>query len=157
MKNIVYMQSNGVLAIVRPAARAMLPGETEGQFLARIVEKAVPADATGIRIIESDDIPADRTFRDAWTTELVVDMPKAREIHRERLRGLRAPLLKALDIEYQRADELRDDDKKREITAKKQALRDVTDDPAIAAAQTPEQLAAVMPAALEISIKGVKR
>ena len=54
----------------------------------------------------------------------------------------------ALDIDYQRADEAADVARKREVVRRKQALRDVTDDPAIEAAQTPEELKAAIPAAL---------
>ena len=53
--------------------------------------------------------------------------------------------LAALDVEYQHADERGDVAEKARIAAKKQALRDVTADPAIEAAQTPEALKAVWP------------
>ena len=46
------------------------------------------------------------------------------------------------------ADEAGDVAAKAVIAVKKRALRDVTDDPAIAAATTPEALKAVVPAAL---------
>ena len=101
------------------------------------------------RFVPNDYVPEDmpksgRVFRDAWkddgTNKPGVDMPKAREIHRRRLRKLRAPLLEALDTDYMRADEAGDNQRKKEIAARKQALRDVTADPAIEAAQTPEEL-----------------
>lgn len=117
-----------------------------------VIDRSVPADATNL--IEMPDdlaLPKDRTFRNAWAIDgkaVVVDMPKARDIHRERLRALRAPLFTALDTDYQRADEALDADAKKLIVARKQALRDVTDDPAIEAAQTPDDLAAVMPSIL---------
>lgn len=97
------------------------------------------------------DIPGDRYFRGAWIDagKIDVDMPKAREIHKDRLRRERAPLLDALDTEYMRADELGDIELKAEIAAKKQALRDITDDPAIESAKTPEELKAVRPPALD--------
>lgn len=102
-----------------------------------------------------DVLPADRHFRNAWVAHpdkgIDVDMAKARNIQRDRLRDERAPLLAALDIEYQRADEVQDAVAKRAIAVKKQALRDVTDDPAIEAAQTPEALKAVMPDVLRIT------
>jgi|GEM_PF-1089096 len=96
--------------------------------------------------------PADRTFRNAWVLDgdkIGHDMGKAREIHRERMRAARAPKLAALDVDYQRADEGGKGEDKARIAAKKQALRDVTKDPAIDAATTPEQLKAVWPAVLE--------
>jgi hypothetical protein len=114
------------------------------------------------RVVPNDivDDTTDRTFRNAWKddggSKPGTDMPKARNIHRERLRAMRAPLLEALDIEDMRAVEEGllsptpnvNLAKRRDIAARKQALRDVTADPGIEAAQTPEQLKAVIPVAL---------
>ena len=55
-----------------------------------------------------------------------VNIPKAKELQKERFRQVRKPLLEALDIDYQRADEAGDTSKKTEVATKKQALRDVT-------------------------------
>ena len=55
-----------------------------------------------------------------------VNIPKAKELQKERFRQVRKPLLEALDIDYQRADEAGDASKKTEVAGKKQALRDVT-------------------------------
>src|SRR5688572_16429081 len=65
------------------------------------------------RVVPNDYVndQTDRTFRNAWKDgprKPDVDMPKAREIVRHRLREARAPLLDALDIAYQRADETED-------------------------------------------------
>jgi hypothetical protein len=106
------------------------------------------------RLVPNDfvDEQTDRHFRNAWKDDgghkPGVHMPKAREIHRENLRRLRAPLLEAADVSYMRADESGDQQEKKRIGERKRALRDVTDDPAIEAAQTPEELKAVMPEAL---------
>lgn len=78
-----------------------------------------------------------------------VNMTKAREIKRDQLRAERKPLLEQLDVEFMRAQEQGDQAKADEIAAKKQALRDVTADPAIDAATTPEELKAVRPGVLE--------
>ena len=51
-----------------------------------------------------------------------VNIPKAKELQKERFRQVRKPLLDALDIEYQRATETGADTSA--IVAKKQALRD---------------------------------
>lgn len=74
---------------------------------------------------------------------ITIDMSKAREIQRDRMRTARAPKLDALDVSYQRAHETGADTSA--IVAQKQALRDVTVDPAIEAAQTPDALKAVWP------------
>lgn len=96
----------------------------------------------------SDAPPSDRSYRNGWTLEgskVVHDMTKCRDIHRDKLRAARAPLLAALDIEYQRADETRDNARKQQIVAEKEALRDVTADPRIDAAKTVDELKAVWP------------
>lgn len=124
--------------------------EDESTFLRRIVEKDAPTNAQGLTYLDPADLP-DGTFRDAWQLDLgrvTVDMEKARSIHRSRLRDLRAPKLAALDVAMMRAFEDGDADKVVAIRAEKQALRDAPADPAIDAAQTPAELAAVIPEAL---------
>jgi len=109
---------------------------------------------TPFRIIDDAAVPADRTFRESWklgTLGVEQDMAKCREIHKTNLRRLRAPKLAALDIEYMRADEVGDTAKKANLAKQKQALRNVTADPAIASASTPEELKAVVPAVLVLT------
>ena len=74
-----------------------------------------------------------------------VNMDKARQIKRDQIREARKPMLEALDVAYMRAVEAGDTTQQAQIAAEKQTLRDATDDPAIAAASTPEELAAVDP------------
>lgn len=105
-----------------------------------------------VQRIEESDIPTDRYFRDAWRSpdsrRIQVNMPKARDIHRAALRRRRKPLMAALDTEYMRADEAGDVGLKAQIIARKQALRDVPQDPRIERADTPDKLKAVIPAVL---------
>tara|TARA_A100001015_G_scaffold254242_1_gene294934 strand:- start:265 stop:525 length:261 start_codon:yes stop_codon:yes gene_type:complete len=61
-----------------------------------------------------------------------VDMAKAREIHKTKIREARTPLLAALDVEFQKAQET--SASTTDIVAKKQALRDAPADSGIAAA-----------------------
>ena len=61
-----------------------------------------------------------------------IDMAKAREIHKTKIREARTPLLAALDIEFQKAQET--SASTTDIVAKKQALRDAPADSGIAAA-----------------------
>ena len=77
---------------------------------------------------------------------ITINMDKAREIHKDAMRQARAPLFKNLDVAYMVAIEQGLDAS--DIASKKQELRDVTSDPAIAAASTPEQLKAVWPSVL---------
>jgi len=61
-----------------------------------------------------------------------VDMAKAREIHKTKIRSARTPKLAELDIEFQKA--LETGASTTDIVAKKQALRDAPADSGIAAA-----------------------
>jgi hypothetical protein len=110
-----------------PAELSPIWAETEDEFIARIQAKDVPADASGVMIVDESAIPTDRSFRDAWKAEgagIGVDFTKAQEITKERLRRERAPLLAALDVQFQRALETGADTAP--IVAEKQRLRDVT-------------------------------
>jgi len=79
-------------------------------------------------IVDSADLPNEHNdFFNAW--ELVdgkvsVNLTKATDITKTRLRAERAPLLTALDVQYQRALESGTDTKA--IVAEKQRLRDIT-------------------------------
>lgn len=93
---------------------------------------------------DSVAVPSDRTFREAWANagaRIVVDMAKAREIHRDNLRRDRAPRMEVLDVQFMRAIE--QGLPTAEIGTAKQRLRDVTADPRIDAASTPEELSAL--------------
>lgn len=76
-------------------------------------------------------------------TRLHVNMDRAREICRERLRREREPLLAALDVEFLRATEDRNPARRAAILARKRALRDATKNPQIDAATCCDDLRAV--------------
>ena len=67
-----------------------------------------------------------------------IDMTKAKEIHKDNIRYAREPLLKALDIEFQKA--LETGASTTDIVAKKNALRDAPADSAITAASNTDAL-----------------
>jgi len=69
-----------------------------------------------------------------------IDMAKAREIHKEKIREARTPKLAELDIEFQKA--LETSSSTTDIVSKKQALRDAPADSAIASADTEAKLKA---------------
>ena len=69
-----------------------------------------------------------------------IDMAKAREIHKTKIREARTPLLAALDVEFQKAQETSADTSA--IVSKKQALRDAPADSGIAAASDADALKA---------------
>ena len=71
-------------------------------------------------------------------TIITIDMEKAKEIHKTRIRAARPEKFAELDIEFQRALETAADTSA--IIAKKQALRDAPADSAIDAATTDAEL-----------------
>ena len=110
---IIYPTETGV-AIIHPTGELSIE---------EVAAKDVPA-GVPYRIVNDDEVPSDRTFRNAWKEDLTVDMPKAQGITKDRLRQERAPLLTALDVQYQRAQE--DGRDTTIIISEKQRLRDVT-------------------------------
>lgn len=135
MKRIIFTRPDGGVSVVCPV-------RDDDEFLSLVMSK-VPKDATNVQVVDETDLPTDRTFRDAWrqSGEAVThDMPKCREIHRERLRAARVPLLAKLDVDFLRAVESGDTQKQTDIAAEKQVLRDITVNPAIDSAKTPEEL-----------------
>ena len=157
----VYTNPDGSVGIVGSGHLEALQLQFGAQFSlddlrALIAKRSIPAGATFTEMPPGWEPPADREFRNAWrgrpTAESVahveeptihVDMPHARQIWRDKLRRKRIAKLTALDAEYMRADEASDQQEKRRIAAKKQALRDLPADPDIEAAKTPEALKAV--------------
>jgi hypothetical protein len=67
-----------------------------------------------------------------------INIDKAKNIWKDKWREARKPLLNALDVEFVRALESGDIVKQYEISAKKQALRDVTQTPINAT--TPDEI-----------------
>ena len=54
------------LAAVVRASATIAYAETEAEFVARIRAKDVPANATGVTVIDENALPPDRHFRGAW-------------------------------------------------------------------------------------------
>lgn len=101
---------------------------------------------TGYKAVRWEEITEypPRLYRNAYELgdkQAVVNMEKARNLHRDELRIARKPMLEELDVAYVRADETGDAAQKASIASDKTVLRDVTEDPRIEAAQTPEELA----------------
>ena len=92
------------------------------------------------KIIDSGDLTPDfQNFKGARKYDLTLDVPKAREIHKDRLRTLRAPLLADLDVQFMRANE--DGIDQAPIVAEKKRLRDITG--LVDNAQTIEEIKAI--------------
>ena len=94
------------------------------------------------------EIPAERTFRDGWeansdTGVISINMDKAKDIWREKIRRARIEPLAALDTAYMKALETSADTT--QIIADKQALRDAPELSSIDAASTVDELIAIQP------------
>jgi hypothetical protein len=93
-------------------------------------------------------IPAERTFREAWEPSgeagaISVNMTKAKDIWRDKIRAARVEPLAALDTAYMKALETGADTAS--IIAQKQALRDAPALTSIDNATTPDELKAIQP------------
>lgn len=141
---IATLQTHRDLQIERrDAARATIDNITKAEGIAATLGTSitdhpqvlqargeVPGD-WAVAAIHSTDIPylpdwprrEDMVF-DAANGAVVVDMTRARETTRERLRSERAPLLAALDVQFMRNLELGTDNGA--VVAEKNRLRDIT-------------------------------
>ena len=117
MTRIIFQNESGGVSVIIPTGE--LPIE-------EVAAKDVP-EGVAYEIVEDDAIPADRFFRNAWVANgaaVDVDLDKAKEIQKNKLREARKPLLEKLDVDFVRALELGGDTAS--IAAQKKALRDVT-------------------------------
>lgn len=118
MQVIIFTNDNGGVATTIPTGE--LP-------IDQVLTKDVPA-GRGARIVNYTDLPVQyNDFYDAWEmtpTEVTVNLAKAKELTKARLRAERAPLLAAQDVAFQRALETGADTSA--IVAEKQRLRDIT-------------------------------
>ncbi len=110
-----------------------------------VVPFTIISTPTGDINADSTVVPDNRTFRDAWRVDgeaIIIDMPTAKEITRDKIRAERTPYLLALDVQYMKGTEAGTDVSA--IVAQKQVLRDAPADPRIDEATTPEELEAVL-------------
>ena len=95
-------------------------------------------------------VPANRDFRGAWSLSgnvISEDLAKAKEIFRDKIREVRAPLLAKEDVTYMKALEADDADAKAASVTAKAALRDAPAAAAIDAATDIASLKAAWDAA----------
>jgi hypothetical protein len=113
---IIFTNDNGGVSVCIPTGE--LPIEA-------VQAKDTPA---GSIIVDTDSLPNQHNdFFDAWELAdgvVTVNINKAKEITKKRLRAEREPLLAAQDVAFQRALESGADNAA--IVAEKQRLRDIT-------------------------------
>jgi hypothetical protein len=133
MQIIVFTNSSGGVSVCYP---------TGDLTIEEVQAKDTPA---GSIIIENDALPNEHNeFFNAWElsgSTVSVNMGKAKELTKARLRVERAPLLAAQDVAFQRAIEANADTSA--IVAEKQRLRDITK--LADAATTLDELKAITP------------
>lgn len=145
---ILGIRSDNTVFITRKAPNSK-------KTLEEIAAQTTPSDCE-FRLIEESVIPLNDKYMGAWradiqeyATYITIDLETAKEIHKDILRGLRAPLLAQLDIDINAALLSGDPEEVDEVRSRRQALLDVTDDPGIDAAETFEELEAYIPAILQ--------
>ena len=118
MQVIIFTNDNGGVATTIPTGEISIDA---------VLEKDVPK-GRGARIVNYTDLPLTyNDFYDAWEmdeTSVTVNLSKAKELTKTRLRQEREPLLQAQDVAFQRALETGADTTA--IVAEKQRLRDIT-------------------------------
>ena len=119
-KVIIYTNEIGGVAICFPTGE--LPIEI-------VKQRDIPAGVESF-IVDKDSLPSCFDFAMAWEQSngvVSINIAKAREITKDRLRFDRQPLLSNLDIQFQRA--LETGAPTAAIVAEKQRLRDITNLP----------------------------
>lgn len=115
---IIFTNDNGGVSTCIPTGEISIEA---------VMDKDVPK-GKGARIVNLADLPNQyNDFYDAWemnATSVTVNLDKAKELTKKRLRAERAPLLAAQDVLFQRALESGADTTA--IVAEKQRLRDIT-------------------------------
>jgi hypothetical protein len=113
---IIFTNDNGGVSVCTPTGELSIEA---------VQAKDTPS---GSIIVDYDTLPnSDNDFFDAWElngSTVSVNLSKAKEITKKRLRAKREPLLQAQDILFQRALETNTDTIT--IVAEKQRLRDIT-------------------------------
>jgi hypothetical protein len=116
MQVIIHENDNGGVSVTVPTGELSIEA---------VKTKDTPS---GSIIVDSDTLPnSDNDFFDAWQlsgSTVSVNISKAKEITKKRLRAEREPLLAAQDVLFQRALETSADTTA--IVAEKQRLRDIT-------------------------------
>jgi len=118
MAKIIYTNDNGNMVVITPVSTELTVEE--------IAAKDVPA-GKSYNIVEDSNLPTDRSFRNAWIFSddiIQVDMTKAKDLMRDKIREVRKDLLASEDVTFMRAVETADADAQAASAARKQALRD---------------------------------
>lgn len=118
MKYIIFEQENKKLGLIIP---------TDGNLTSEEIAKNSLSPNTNYSII--NELNIDNYFFDAYEYvegQAVVNYEKAKEIQINKWRDERKLMLEKLDVDYMKALEIGDLQKQKEISEKKQELREIT-------------------------------
>lgn len=146
-KVYAYINATGSVSVVIPAL---------GQDHEAVIKKDIPA-STLVLETTADVLP-DRYFRDAWSIDeggLSVDLPKARQIHVDKLRVIRNERLRALDQEWTKAVGQKKNQEADQIEALRQKLRDMPQllQAQLDAAQSADAIKSIVPEELNDALR----
>jgi hypothetical protein len=148
-KNIVYTE-NGMLQFV-PLPAPHIESDPKKQHLNVIPEddevyiNRFIDDHPDVVIVEGSDIPEDVEYNLSWELsngEIVINMAKAREVHKDFLRFWRQEAYQETDALFMQCQSMGKDPA--QIQARQDYLRDITEDPTIEAATTIAELKQVV-------------
>ena len=139
-KVIIFTNENGFASIVYPA---------EGVSMKEVIKKSIP-EGSDYHIVNKEDIPADRSYRNALVVnrgKLRHSMTKARALHMDQIRAKRNARLKELDVAVMKKIEKEEDPF---ILAElKQRLRDIPENFDLSKAKNTEDLKRLWPDELQ--------
>lgn len=125
MMNIIWKRPDGGISVTHLTAECYHTPEQHAEFLQGRGD--IPSDWLAVAF--SEELPGDRDFRNAWShidgIGLFVDVEKARELTKERLRAEREPLLIENDKLFSIA--MKTGAETDSILAERKRLLDVTD------------------------------
>lgn len=99
------------------------------------------------KIYDRSELP-EAEFIDAWTIDATIDLERAKDVWRNKMRLSRDKRLKQLDLEWMKAMERGDSAESVKIAAQKQELRDITKRDELKYAKTLAEIKAFWPAIL---------
>jgi hypothetical protein len=147
-----YENYEGGVSIVHAAPKSdlekVLGPLSEENYMAHVIGKSLPPGVKKVFVLADDwSPPESREFRNAWQItedgQIAIDMGKARDIHRDKLRLHRAREFLRLDTDALIALSQGDHGAAATIDEEKQRLRDAPAHPAIEAAATADELSAI--------------
>lgn len=90
-KHIVYVDpdQDNLVIVITPTPDGRRAGESQAEWLQRIAIKRVPANALRVRVVDTNELPASRRFREAWrlrpNSQIEVNLARAKELLAEEI------------------------------------------------------------------------